>query len=289
MTCKAQSLRGTMILLFSCLLLIGGTQMNAQNGESFGSLSYNKAVNVSGKQRMLGQKLAKAYVYLVNNPTDTKAKRDMKVSKLVFEKQNAILMANTNSELVRTRLSTVNTIWSEYSKLFDATPTKANAKKVLAMNTDLLKASNDVVKAIIRESAMAVSGEEDLDSEGYADDSNSLKNIINTCGKQRMLSQRLALYYFGSGKTLKDKDAGITLKQVYFELDSALGTLLISEYNTSRIDEKLAIAMTKWEALKDNTERLYDHQIADAEIYKLSDALTKAFNDVTALYEKVKI
>ncbi|MDC8006260.1 type IV pili methyl-accepting chemotaxis transducer N-terminal domain-containing protein [Aureisphaera galaxeae] len=287
---NTKSLKQTLILFFSGVLLLGAQQMNAQNGtDTFGAMSYNKAVNVAGKQRMLGQKLAKSYLYLLNNPADAKAKRDMMVSKLVFEKQNNILMTNANSELTKTRLIAVNTLWSDYVKLFDGIPKKANAKKIILMNTDLLKASNDVVLAIIQEAAIAQGGGDELDSDGLSEDSNSLKNIINTSGKQRMLSQRLALYYFATNKNLKEKSSEITLKQVFLELDSALGTLLISEFNTARIDEKLAVAMTKWENLKTSVDKLYSHEIPEAEMYKMSNALTKAFNDVTALYEKVKI
>ena len=56
----------------------------------YGTLTYNKAVNISGKQRMLTQKMGKTYLYLLNNPDDFKAKRDLKIAKILFEKQLSI-------------------------------------------------------------------------------------------------------------------------------------------------------------------------------------------------------
>lgn len=279
------------ILMFFLMALISlsTNDLSAQT-DDFGSLSFNKAVNISGKQRMLGQKLAKSYVYLVNNPDDKNAKRDLMVSKIIFERQNKILLDNTKSDETRQKILTVQNIWDDYGKLFDETPSTKGAKKIIAKNSALLQASNAVVLAIIEEAAAASSSQEtSLGYQDSSDDDNSLKNIINIAGRQRMLAQRLALYYFSNTKDLEDNTTKGTLKQVVYALDTAIGTLLISEFNNARIDEKLAVAMTQWETVKNSTDKLYEQEIPAEEIYQLSDLLTKTFNDVTTLYEKVQI
>ncbi len=283
-------LRLMMILILIGLIIPTSNVLTAQKNDAFGMLSFNKAVNISGKQRMLSQKIAKAYLYLVTNPTDVKAKRDLLTGKLIFEKQNNILLQNSDYKLTKDRLGKVEGLWVQFKKLIETTPSFDNAKKIIETNTDLLKASNNVVSAVIVESKGADQSQESLfEDEGLGEDDLELKKVINMAGRQRMLSQRLALYYFANQTALKDKNNEQMLKNVYNELDGAISMLLISEFNNSRIDEKLGVAMSKWDQIKANKDKLFNQGIKSEDMYRLSNELTKAFNDVTNLYEKVKI
>ena len=60
-------------------------------------------------------------------------------------------------------------------------------------------------------------------------------------------------------------------------------------FNNDRIDEALGEVTALWEDVKANKDRFLKQGYQDAEIYKLSNELTKTFNKITNLYEKVKI
>lgn len=280
----------SILFLFIAALALNTTNMNAQQNTKFGILNFNKAINISGKQRMLTQKMAKSYLFLVEHPQDAQAKKDLLTSKIIFEKQNNIIMQNASYQSTKNRINNVDTLWTKFKSLLETTPSYDNAKKIIDLNTDLLKATDNVVSSVISESKEVVRSNNDvLDDEEASSSDLELKKTINMAGRQRMLSQRLALYYFANQNTLKDKNTERMLSNVYNEIDGAITVLLISDFNTNAIDEKLALAMSKWEIIRDNKEKLSKHGFSDAEIYKISNDLLKAFNSVTILYEKVKI
>ncbi|AXT49988.1 hypothetical protein D1818_03780 [Aquimarina sp. BL5] len=287
---KNLTLRSIMFLFLIGLIAFGTNTISAQQSLKYGMLTFNKAVNISGKQRMLSQKMAKSYLYLVENPSDTKAKRDLLTSKIIFEKQNGIINQNSGYKVTKDRIAKVDVIWVEFKKLIETTPNYDNAKKIIDLNTDLLKATNDVVSAVIVESKGANQSDENLlEDDGSSESDLELKKMINMAGRQRMLAQRLALYYFANQTTLKTKNSEQMLNNVFNELDGAITMLLISNFNNEQIDEKLGVAMSKWEQIKNGKEKLMNQGFKPLEMYKISNDLTKAFNSVTSLYEKVKI
>ncbi|WP_298540645.1 type IV pili methyl-accepting chemotaxis transducer N-terminal domain-containing protein [uncultured Aquimarina sp.] len=287
---KNLTLRSMMLIFLTGLVAFGTNTISAQQSVKYGMLTFNKAVNISGKQRMLSQKMAKSYLYLVENPSDTKAKRDLLTSKIIFEKQNGIINQNSGYKVTKDRIAKVDAIWVEFKKLIETTPNYDNAKSIIDLNTDLLKATNDVVSAVIVESKGANQSDENLlEDDGSSESDLELKKMIDMAGRQRMLSQRLALYYFANQTTLKTKNSEQMLNNVFNELDGAITMLLISNFNNEQIDEKLGVAMSKWEQVKNGKEKLMNQGFKPLEMYKISNDLTKAFNAVTSLYEKVKI
>lgn len=272
-------------IALTCLVFFAIQLVNSQE-KKYGSLTFNKAVNISGKQRMLTQRMGKIYLYLLYNPSDFKAKKDLKISKIIFEKQLSILQKNAGELKTKNRANTVSETWSKYKEIVDAAPSKKNAEKVINTNTTMLKQANSLVEAIILESE----GSTGSSSDSYiAEEDAELKSIINKSGRQRMLSQRLALYYFANKPELKNKKTENVLKEVYMELDNALNDLLLSSFNNDRIDNALGEVTVMWENIKENKEKLFKQGYNDQEVYKLSNSLTKIFNRITNLYEKVKI
>jgi len=267
------------------LILFFTVQICFSQDSNYGTLTFNKAVNISGKQRMLTQRMGKIYLYLLNNPNDIKAQKDLKITKIIFEKQNLILESNSGSKLTKEGIKEVNNTWKKYKKFLESTPNKDDAVKIINTNSTILKFANNVVNAIILESKGSI----DSNNTSIEEEGSELKQTINKSGKQRMLSQRLALYYFANNATLKTKNTATKLQTVFTEIDNSINDLIVSNFNDDRIDEALGDVMIYWENVKSNKDRLFKQGYKDSEIYKLSNDLTKSFNRITNLYEKIKI
>jgi len=272
----------TLLLILSYILNVSSIQAQ---GLEYGDLTFNKAVNISGKQRMLTQRMGKIYLFLLDNPRNSKAKKDLKITKIIFEKQLLILEKNAGSDLTKSRLKDVRDTWVKYKKFLNSRPNKEDAIKIINTNTTILKYANSVVNAIILESKENMNYKDSY----VVEEDLELKEIINKSGRQRMLSQRLALYYFANKPRLKNPKVVAKLEKVFSELDTALNYLLISNFNNERVDEALGDVSEIWEELITKKERLFGQGYQDSDIYKLSNELTKNFNTITNLYEKVKI
>lgn len=250
----------------------------------YGTLTYNKAVNISGKQRMLTQKMGKTYLYLLNNPDDFKAKRDLKIAKILFEKQLSILEENSKSKKVNKELKIVKDTWNKYKLFLEAEPNKSDAIKIVNTNSTILKYANNVVNAIIIESKKGNSN-----NSFQVQEDSELKEVINKSGRQRMLSQRMGLYYFANKPGLKTNGTLNKLQIVFKELDEALSFLLISNFNDERVDNALGDVLDLWDNVLEDKEKLYKQGYEDVEIYNLSNQLTKLYNIITNSFEKVRV
>ncbi len=265
------------LTLFTITLLYSNTYSQSQ---TYGSISYNKAVNISGKQRMLSQKMSKAYLLMAKGINNEEIKKELNSSKFIFEKQLDILTKNASSTAVKLSIKNVKKHWSKFKGLISTTPSFTSSMEIMELNTQLLSACHELVLSIETSSK--------YNNQFFKSENQDLVSIINISGKQRMLSQRLCLYYTATTMFPNNKlEYKRVLNQVFEEFDSVIGDLLISSYNTTEIEEELGSVMSTWEKFQSNKRGFNNGEFALEEVFYTTNNLTKSFNKITGIYELI--
>lgn len=267
------------LILLLFIMFLGINKITSQS-QTYGSLSFSKAVNISGKQRMLSQKMSKSYLLLSKGIVDNNIKTELSSSKFIFARQLAILKENGNDQRVKICIRDIEAIWEKFLKIINKTPSYDSSLDVVKLNTKLLKSCHQLVLAI--ESSSKYS------SKFFYDNNQDLVEIINRSGKQRMLSQRLCLYYTAIQMFPKEKQEYVdVLENIFAEFNDTIGFLLINSYNTTETEEELGGIMGLWEIFKNNKNDFFNSKFELVEVFNTTNQLTKSFNKITGIYENI--
>lgn len=166
------------------------SQMNAITKGAFTEMDKQMAVkiNLSGKQRMLSQKMTKEAL-LISLGVDTEVnKKNLEVSATLFDQtlkglqsgDESLNLTKTDNTKIIKQLNEVTTLWKEFYPNIKAITASDNDNKALknlaSMNLPLLKTMNKAVGMYTKSSGA---------------DLNDLANVINLSGRQRMLTQKM--------------------------------------------------------------------------------------------------
>jgi len=257
--------------LFTILFIATTTSYAASD------ISNAAAINVSGKQRMLSQRMAKCYIYASAGFNISDAEKEKRKSILLFEENLRVLNQYSRDSKIDQKLNSVSSGWKKYKKALSAEYSEENAKVILSLNTEMLKKCHAVVVEI----------ENYTNKQVQSNSKSNLASTINKAGKQRMLSQRFALYYMAFYKGYSVKEDTNNLKATYNEFDKALSSLLANPANTLAIDDKLIEVITLWKKVRDNYIAFIKKEIPPAQVYNDFNDIMSKMNTVTRMYTEL--
>ncbi len=163
---------------------------------------YGVVLNLSGRQRMLSQKMAKEALLVASGIDATENRTQLAKTMRLFEKTLAGLRdgssemglpATQNKRIVK-QLDKVRALYEELQSLLSTTadggtPTDADLTVLAEKNLPLLKQMNKAVKMYERASKGSLGGDK------------AMAVVINMAGRQRMLTQKMSkealLVYLG--------------------------------------------------------------------------------------------
>ena len=230
-------------------------------------LSLAAAVNKAGRQRMLSQRCAKAWLMILANVEVERGRKILDSSVAQFERQMGELGTLQPNADVTAAYGQLRTEWEAFRPLLVQAPSTAAAPAVFKANENVLAAAHKTTLAY--EKAMG----------------GSFGRVINLSGRQRMLSQRMAKFYFFQRLGVNAQEASAGLDKARKEFTAAQAELLAAPENTPAVRDELALTQQQWQffqaALDDGTASAK----AASQVATTSERILEELDLCVTLYE----
>ena len=266
-------------LLLITILLFTNNALDAQT-----KTYLSNAVNIAGKQRMLGQRMAKDRVFMAANKNKIAASKELENTIINFEKSLKILEDFAPNETIKHKVTVQSYVFNKYKKAVNSR-SLASLNDVIETNTMFLTVCDDVVNELINYSK-TLKSEGGNSHQKYVID--KIAEATGASGKLRYLTQRLTLYYSLNEFGFK-KITPLEIEDISKKIDLNLGYLSVLEFNTLEIDDSLSEVQYYWNQLKgfiykDGKIDLTSKKINAVAMYNLCNTILGKANATTKLY-----
>ena len=270
-------------ILFLSFIIFGFYHTNAQ--EKNKELSYGKAVNIAGRQRMLSQKFVKDFLLQEMGYKNAVISEELDSTILEFNLNYKLLKRNFKTRKTKSLLKEIDIMWNSFVVGINEQESDSVTIMLMQQNTRLLTLCNKFVHAIEDEYFVKKDKIKELNDQSYSDE--ALIEIINISGRQRMLAQRMCLYYIASLHFESNKSVYLGhIKEVFEEFDLSLIHLLQSQFNNDQSREQIARLLFFWQRIKSEEGSLYNQQFDIGDIYEITNKLTGVFEKITSIYQE---
>ena len=238
---------------------------------AWATINAAEAMNLSGMQRMLSQRIAKSYLMLGAEIRPDLAEEQLDQSIAKFESNYLALSEYAPTPEIRNALQEAGTTWQRYRELALSRPDKQQALLVLELSDQLLAQSERVVQLLERHSG----GRSAV--------------LVNRSGRQRMLSQRIAKLYLAISWRLPIEGLQQSFEQAVGEFEMALHELQQASQNTAQISKGLTQAEAQWRFTRAGFNLAGDSRYVPTVIATTTETLLWQMNELTNQYEGVML
>lgn len=236
------------------------------------AITIASAINKAGRQRMLSQRMVKAYCLIHLGIKPELSQKILQDSIILFETQLVELRFAATKPALQQAWSAENNNWAKMRPLLMEAPSDAGARKLHELNEPLLASAHKLTVLFDEESGQKVG------------------HWINVAGRQRMLSQRIAKFYMLKKMGMTDADIDEGLAKAKAEFVTAHEALVGGAANNPHILSELRLAKNQWNyfniALTSDNDNDADHLTNIETVAKTSERILGIMNEVTAMFEE---
>ena len=229
------------------------------------NMSIAEAINKSGRQRMLTQRIVKSYCQMGQDVRYLAANKQLKNALILFEQQLELLNAFTDDPETKRALKLVEKLWDPVKLIAVDEIERDKASKLRNNAEKLLVASHQVVLLLEDQSGT---------NQGH---------LVNIAGRQRMLSQRLGNLYMLLSWGFDNPEFRTDYNKAKREFGEALLELISAQENTPQISSELRKVSQNWDMFK-LSDRMGKDEYVPGLVARMLDKILIQMNDITGYY-----
>jgi hypothetical protein len=256
--------------LFGLLLAL---VLSVPGGEALAQITdLNVAINKAGRQRMLSQRMAKAYFQIGQQVEVERSKKILDGSISTFDRQLVELKGFAPTPEIKETYLKLEQSWLAYKDLLvGATPSQPNGRKVLELSEQVL--------------ALAHQGTVQLEKKSGT----TAGRLVNISGRQRMLSQRMAKFYQAIAWGVGSDNSPAELEKARKEFAAAHQELASAPSNTPQIKDSLELVRQQWMFFENAlNQKAGPDKRPQTAVATTSERILEEMETVVAQYEKLK-
>jgi len=241
-------------------------------GNNFAQVAnLNDAINKAGRQRMLSQRMAKAYLAVGQGVVTQRGQEILGASMALFDRQLVELKAFAPNPEIKATYSQLETVWGDYkTALVGQAPARESARTLIDLDSKVLALANKGTLQLEQVSGKPVG------------------KLVNIAGRQRMLSQRVAKFYLAQTWKASVPNAQAELDKARAEFVAALDVLANAPEATVQVKQEIDLARNQWvfyeAALAQGRGDTFERS---ANVFVSSENILSVMDKVTGLYARL--